>query len=176
MDYDTKGTDDDRRRYLVIMDYTVAGDALTPGPKKRVLFVCIGNSCRSQMAEGFARTYGEDCMVAASAGVAPASRVASATARAMQEKNIDLSEQFPKSLPYLERAEFDIVVNMTGSFLPPRFGNAKLVDWDVADPVAMEYVDHCVVRDEIERRVMGLIMELRRAPAAKYRGLGTAQY
>ena len=122
--------------------------------KKRVLFVCIGNSCRSQMAEGFARTYGEDCMIAASAGVAPAYAIAADTARAMAEKNIDLREQFPKHVRMLARAESDVVVNMGGSLPPPLFGKAKAVDWDVPDPVTLGYDDHCLV--------MALVQELRR--------------
>lgn len=148
---------------------------MTPSPKKRVLFVCIGNSCRSQMAEGFARTYGDDCLIAASAGVSPAHSIASDTERAMTAKHIDLSGQFPKALRYLERAEFDIVVNMTGSFLPSKFGDAKLIDWDVPDPILMDYDDHCAVRDSIERRVMGLIIELRRPPEPKFRGQGSGR-
>jgi len=143
--------------------------------KTRVLFVCIGNSCRSQMAEGFARTYGADCLVAASAGVAPASIVAPDTMQAMAEKNIDLSDHFPKSLRYLERAEFDLVVNMSGMFLRPKFGEAKLVEWVVADPVELDYDEHCLVRDDIERRVMALVQELRRGPDPKPRGLGVAR-
>src|SRR5947209_2471045 len=91
---------------------------MTPAPKKRVLFVCIGNACRSQMAEGFARTYGSDALVAASAGVAPAGAVARDTVRAMLEKNIDLREHFPKSIQHLDRARFDLVVNMSESYLP----------------------------------------------------------
>jgi protein-tyrosine-phosphatase len=127
------------------------------------------------MAEGFARTYGDDCLVAGSAGVAPAHSIASATQRAMAEKNIDLGGQFPKGLRYLDRAEFDIVVNMTGSFLPPKFGEAKVLDWDVPDPVMMDYEEHCAVRDAIERRVMTLILELRRPPQPKFRGQGSGR-
>ncbi|MBS1859022.1 MAG: hypothetical protein JST11_26855, partial [Acidobacteria bacterium] len=56
-----------------------------------------------------------------------------------------------------------------------RFGAAKVVDWDVADPVGMDYEDHCAVRDEIERRVMGLIMELRREQGPKFRGQGSGR-
>ena len=128
------------------------------------------------MAEGFARTYGEDCMIAASAGVAPAYAIAADTARAMAEKNIDLKEQFPKHVRMLARAEFDVVVNMSGSFLPPLFGKAKSVDWDVPDPVMMDYEDHCAVRDEIERRVVGLIQELRRDGRPRFRGQGSGRF
>ena len=76
---------------------------MTPAAKKRVLFVCIGNACRSQMAEGFARTYGDDVLIAASAGVAPAVKIPSDTIRAMEEKNIDIRDQFPKALRHLGR-------------------------------------------------------------------------
>jgi arsenate reductase (thioredoxin) len=142
---------------------------------KRVLFVCIGNSCRSQMAEAFARTYGSDVIIAASAGVAPAGSVARDTMRAMAEKNISLSEQFPKGLRDLGRAGFDYVINMSGVFLPNIFGDAKVVDWEIPDPIAMEYDEHRAVRDAIERRVMGLILELRRPPAPKLRGQGSGR-
>lgn len=131
--------------------------------RKRVLFVCIGNSCRSQMAEAFARTYGSDVILPASAGLFPASRIASDTVRAMDAKNIDIREQFPKGLNLLGRATFDIVVNLTGSFLHHDYHSATSIDWDVPDPVAMEYSLHCDVRDNIERRVMNLIIDLRRA-------------
>ena len=130
-------------------------------PKKRVLFVCIGNSCRSQMAEGFARTYGADVMIAGSAGLAPAFIVAPDTVRAMDEKNIDLRHQFPKSLKQLARAQFDLVVNMSGYNLPPDV-EAPVREWDVPDPVSESYENHCKIRDDIESRVMALILELRR--------------
>ncbi len=135
---------------------------MTPSPKLRVLFICIGNSCRSQMAEGFARTYGADVLIAASAGLAPAYLVAPDTVRAMDEKNIDLRDHFPKSLKQLGRAQFDLYVNMSGYDLPPEV-DIPVRRWDVADPVSEDYETHCKIRDEIETRVMGLILELRRA-------------
>ena len=131
------------------------------GPFKRVLFVCIGNSCRSQMAEGFARSYGHDVMIPASAGVSPASDVAPDTLRAMHEKAIDLRDHFPKSLRHLGRAEFDIVINMSGFDLPDRIGG-EIRAWDVPDPVYLKYNEHCEVRDAIEKLVMALVLELRR--------------
>jgi arsenate reductase len=147
---------------------------VTPEPKKRVLFVCIGNACRSQMAEAFAIAYGSDVILAGSAGLSPASAVHPVTARAMLEKNIDLRDHFPKALRHLGRAQFDLIINMSGSFLPgPPPGN--IVDWDIDDPVYMDYEDHCVIRDEIERRVMGLILELRRGPQPRFRGQGSGR-
>ena len=133
-----------------------------PGPpaKKRVLFVCFGNACRSQMAEGFARQYGSDVLVAASAGLSPALDVAPDTLRAMKEKNIDLRDHFPKSIKQLGRAKFDVAVNMSGAFLPDGVAT-RLEEWDVPDPVFMKYREHCGVRDAIERLVMKLILDLR---------------
>ncbi|MGA2736498.1 MAG: hypothetical protein ABSG65_03505 [Bryobacteraceae bacterium] len=134
---------------------------MTPSSKTRVLFICIGNSCRSQMAEGFARTYGSDVMIPASAGLAPAYMVAPDTVRAMDEKNIDLRDQFPKSIKQLGRAQFDLFINMSGYDLPSEIETPVRV-WDVPDPIAEDYDTHCKIRDEIEGRVMGLILELRR--------------
>jgi arsenate reductase (thioredoxin) len=127
---------------------------------KRVLFVCIGNACRSQMAEAFARHYGRDVMVPASAGLSPAMRVASDTIKAMDAKGIDLRDQFPKTIRHLGRAQFDLVINMSGMELPPIPG-AQSREWDIPDPIFFRYDDHCHVRDEIERMVMTLILELR---------------
>lgn len=132
-----------------------------PHSKTRVLFVCIGNSCRSQMAEAFARQYGSDVLIAASAGLAPAFSVASDTMQVMAEKNLDLRDHFPKGIRQLGRSQFDLVVNMSGVPIPSDLGT-RTIEWDVADPVQMEYEEHCEVRDVIEHLVMNLIMELRR--------------
>jgi arsenate reductase len=148
---------------------------MSAAEKKRVLFVCIGNSCRSQMAEGFARVYGSDIIIPASAGMAPASLVASDTLRCMAEKHIDIREHFPKGLRDLGRADFDLVINMSGGYLPPVFGSARMMEWDVPDPIAMDYDEHCEVRNAIERRVMGLIVELRRPPEPRLRGQGSGR-
>jgi arsenate reductase (thioredoxin) len=127
---------------------------------KRVLFVCIGNACRSQMAEAFARTYGSDVIAPASAGLSPAPRIAPDTIRAMQEKNIELGQAFPKSIRQLGRTEFDLSVNLSGVDLPVKLAQ-ETIDWEVADPVLLPYRRHCEVRDRIERLVMELIIELR---------------
>jgi arsenate reductase (thioredoxin) len=131
--------------------------------KKKILFVCIGNSCRSQMAEGFARAYGSDVLVAASAGLMPAAKVASDTARAMLEKNISLRDHFPKHIRQLGRARFDLIVNMSGEDLETIPGDS-VISWDVTDPIRETYDRHCDIRDEIERLVMNLVLNLRRVP------------
>jgi len=146
-------------------------------PVKRVLFVCIGNACRSQMAEGFARTYGSDVMIAASAGLAPAMAVARNTTRAMAEKDIDLRAHFPKSVRHLGRARFDLVINMSGSEIPEELlSGATVIDWDVDDPVFLKYEDHCKVRDQIEALVVKLVLSLRTAPKEpRFRGQGSGR-
>ena len=128
---------------------------------KRILFVCVGNSCRSQMAEAFARAYGGDVMVAASAGLAPALMVAFDTQRAMKEKNLSLEDHFPKSLQQLNTVRFDMIVNMSGAELPDTV-KAPVRVWKIRDPIGTKYDVHCEIRDEIEKLVMDLILELRR--------------
>ena len=127
----------------------------------RVLFVCVGNACRSQMAEAFARSYGSDVMEAASAGLSPAMAVPADTIRAMDEKNIDIRAQFPKSLIHLTSQRFDLIVNMSGRPLP-EVGTPVRV-WKVPDPIFVDYPTHCEIRDQVESLVMGLILEFRRA-------------
>jgi protein-tyrosine-phosphatase len=126
------------------------------------------------MAEGFARAYGDDVLVAASAGLSPALAVAPDTIRAMEEKNIDIRDHFPKGLRHLGRAGFDLAVNMSGMFIPETIAE-RTVDWEVADPVFMEYSEHCAIRDDIEQRVMKLVLELRRAPRTQFRGQGSGR-
>jgi arsenate reductase len=128
--------------------------------RKRVLFVCIGNSCRSQMAEAFARTYGADVMIPASAGLAPATGIAPDTVRAMLERNIDIRDHFPKTIRQLGRARFDLTVNMSGAELSPDAGE-RIIGWNIPDPVCEPYKRHCEIRDQIEREVMNLVLGLR---------------
>ena len=133
---------------------------MSPGPK-RVLFVCFGNACRSQMAEAFARTYGSDVIIPASAGMHPAARLGLDTVRAMDEKNIDIRDHFPKAIRHLGRAQFDLVINMSGQPLPESLG-PNVLAWDVPDPILVGYEEHCQIRDQIERMVMQLVVDLRR--------------
>ena len=140
---------------------------------RRVLFVCVGNACRSQMAEAFARAYGSDVMIPASAGLAPANQVMPDTIRAMREKSLDVRDHFPKDLRHMSRLHFDLVVNLSGRPLPD--GDAPIREWKVPDPVAMSYEAHCAVRDQIEKLVMDLILETRRDIKPNLRGQGSGR-
>lgn len=132
-----------------------------PQQKKKVLFLCIGNSCRSQMAEGFARHYGGDVMEPASAGLAPAPIVQELTKKVMQAKNVNIDDQYAKHLGSLDVHGFDLIVNMSGTKLPTRVPIA-VRDWNVEDPIGREEDVYIAVRDQIEMLVMRLILELRR--------------
>jgi arsenate reductase len=138
-----------------------------PGPstpiqrtKKRVLFVCIGNSCRSQMAEGFARAYGGDVMLAASAGLSPAVIVQPLTKQVLAERNVRIDDQFPKGMEILTREQFDVIINMSGQKLPVAPG-IKVRDWLVLDPIGQTEAVYQGVAEQIEGLVMRLILELR---------------
>lgn len=127
---------------------------------RSVLFLCIGNSCRSQMAEGFARSYGSDVIVPLSAGLAPASIVQPLTYKVMLEKNISLDGQFPKDLASINLGDVDLLINMSGRKLPTR-DTLSVEDWPVEDPIAKSEKTYLEVRDQIELRVMRLILQLR---------------
>jgi len=125
-----------------------------------VLVLCTGNSCRSQMAEGFARAYGADILAASSAGLSPASIVQPLTAQVMAERNVHIEGQFPKGMEIITTSQFDVVVNMSGEPLPPIPG-AKIREWPVRDPIGQPEDTYRAVAHQIEGLVMRLILELR---------------
>jgi arsenate reductase len=134
--------------------------------KHRVLFVCLGNACRSQMAEGFARTYGADVVEAHSAGISPALSVPTVTREVMGDRNIDITEQAPKGIYEVDLTKFDLVINMSGYPFPEPM-NGRLREWSVPDPVGESKKYHEQVAQLVERLVVQLLMELRvRAPLA----------
>jgi arsenate reductase len=127
--------------------------------KKRVLFVCIGNSCRSQMAEGFAKKFGAEWIAAQSAGLSPASIVQTETHQTMLARGVVLDGQFPKGIELYTREPFDLIVNMSGHPLPRMQG--PVVDWPVRDPIGLSDEVYETVAEQIEQRVMRLIAEMR---------------
>ncbi len=138
-------------------DCRAAGDEV-----RKVLFLCVGNSCRSQMAEGFARKYGSDVMEAASAGLSPAPIIQTLTRKVMEEKNIRLDDHFAKSLDAVNLPSFDLIVNMSGMKLPRKMP-IEVREWKVEDPIGKAEEVYMAVRDQIEMAVMRLILEFRRA-------------
>ena len=131
--------------------------------KKSILFVCIGNSCRSQMAEAFARAYGSDVLTARSAGLAPAAIIQPLTRKVLSEKNIACEGQFPKGLESVAADSFDVMVNISGEPLPARPAAHRSIEWHVRDPIGQSENLYRTVAAEIEALVMRLILELRGA-------------
>jgi arsenate reductase (thioredoxin) len=129
--------------------------------KKRVLFVCIGNSCRSQMAEAFARAYGSDIMWARSAGVSPALIIQPLTKQVLGERNLGVEDHFPKGIEIVRDEPFDLVVNMSG--FPLSVPSPRVVEWDVPDPIGQDEAIYREVAALVESLVMRLILELRTA-------------
>jgi arsenate reductase len=139
-------------------------DGRYTGRVKKVLFLCIGNTCRRQMAEGFARKYGSDVMQPASAGLSPASIVQPLTKKVMEAKNINIDAQSPKNLNSVPLRSFDLIVNMSGMPLPTRVP-MPVREWPIEDPIGRSEEIYEAVRDQIEMQVMMLILELRRDAA-----------
>ena len=116
------------------------------------------------MAEGFARRYGSDVMEPLSAGLAPAAIVQPLTKKVMEEKNIKIDDQYPKSLSELDLTAVDLIINMSGTNLPaPARVPIEIREWKIEDPISKSEEVYLTVRDQIEMRVMRLILEFRRA-------------
>jgi arsenate reductase (thioredoxin) len=113
------------------------------------------------MAEGFARKYGSDVLEPSSAGFAPANIVQPLTKKVMEAKNINIDGQFPKDLDQVGVAQFDLIVNMSGSKLPDRI-SVEVREWNVQDPIGQSEDTYVQVRDQLENQVMRLILDLRR--------------
>jgi protein-tyrosine-phosphatase len=127
------------------------------------LFVCIENSCRSQMAEGFARALGGDRVAAFSGGSRPSGQVNPRAVRAMAEKGIDLTQQQSKGLDDLPTGiTWDYVVTMGCGDACPWLPARHRLDWDLPDPKTLDDDGFRHVRDRIERLVHGLVDETTR--------------
>lgn len=122
--------------------------------KLRLLFVCVENSNRSQMAEAFARHYGAD---ACSAGSNPSGTVNATAIKAMAEKGIDISQNDSKGLDEIPPGTWDWVVTMGCGDACPHVPARNHDDWQLADPKTLPYEGFKEVRDEIERRVKALL-------------------
>jgi protein-tyrosine-phosphatase len=132
-----------------------------------LLFVCLENSNRSQMAEGFARALGVGRVAAFSAGSSPSGRVNSRAIGFMKEKGIDLSGQRPKGLDALPRVRWDYIVTMGCGDACPTLPADHRVDWDLPDPKQLDDDGFRAVRDRIEGLVRELIISATGAASAR---------
>ena len=127
--------------------------------KKRVLFVCVENANRSQMAEAFAHIHGGDAVEAFSAGSRPSGVINPKAIRFMAELGYDLTRHDSKSLDQID-GEFDAVITMGCGDNCPWIPAKRREDWGLPDPKHMEDPEYRVVRDEISARVKALLNSL----------------
>jgi arsenate reductase len=128
--------------------------------KKTVAFVCIGNSCRSQMAEGFAKAYGDDILEVYSAGTAPSGEVNPNAVKVMSEKGIDISQQYSKTMGEIP-GKIDILITMGCGVVCPFLPNQHQEDWGLDDPVGQPVEMFRKTRDIIEEKVKELIQRVK---------------
>ena len=124
-----------------------------------MLFVCIGNICRSPMAEAYAKKYGSDVIEASSAGVSAALNTHGLTRSVLKEKNVDLGDHLPTKFRNVNLSRYDLIVNMSGQPL----GNVgvRVETWNVKDPMGGDETDFRRASDDIEMKVMNLILRIR---------------
>ena len=128
-----------------------------------VLFVCVHNAGRSQMAAGFLRHHGGDRVVVRSAGSAPADTINPAAVEAMAEVGVDITAEVPTKLLTEDVAASDVVITMGCGDACPIFPGKRYEDWALEDPAGKGVDAVRPIRDEIEARVKELLAEI--APA-----------
>ena len=128
---------------------------------KKVLFVCVENAGRSQMAEAFANLYGKGKLVASSAGIMLADRVNPTVVDVMREKGIDISMNKPKLLTTKMAEEADKIITMGCSVekICPAPLLKNVIDWALEDPKDKPIEEVRKIRDEIEEKVLRLVAE-----------------
>ncbi|MFH2067976.1 MAG: arsenate reductase ArsC [Candidatus Omnitrophota bacterium] len=124
---------------------------------KKVLFVCVENSCRSQMAEGFARNLGEGIIEAYSAGSRPSGKINPEAIRVMRELGIDISSQESKGFDRLPVKEFDYVITLGCKDACPFVPSKQHIDWNIEDPKDKDTEFFRKVRDDIAEKIKELI-------------------
>ncbi|MEV6845188.1 arsenate reductase ArsC [Actinoplanes sp. NPDC051411] len=133
--------------------------------KPRVLFVCVHNAGRSQMAAGWLRHLAGDAVEVRSAGSAPADTVNPAAVEAMREVGIDIADQKPKILQYEVAQDSDVIITMGYGDACPVFPGKRYEDWKLDDPAGQGVEALRPIRDEIKGRIEALLADL--IPASK---------
>ena len=129
--------------------------------KPSVLFVCVHNAGRSQMAAGWLRHLAGDSVEVRSAGSEPADRINPVAVQAMREVGIDITAQTPRKLDYATVEASDVLVSMGCGDACPVFPGKRYLDWDLDDPAGQGIDAVRRIRDDIKGRVEQLVAELR---------------
>jgi protein-tyrosine-phosphatase len=139
-----------------------AGGKLTMTEKKHLLFVCVENSCRSQMAEAFALSCAGDMIEVYSAGSRPSRQVNPGAIAVMREIGYDLKLHHSKSFNDIPQGKYDYIITMGCGdecpFIPAEYHE----EWDIPDPKDMPIEEFRKVRDLIERRVEELVVKIKK--------------
>jgi len=130
------------------------------GHRPEILFVCVHNAGRSQMAAGLVRLRAGDGILVRSAGSAPADEINPVVVEAMAEVGVDMSGESPKSVTDDAVRAADVVITMGCGDACPIYPGKRYEDWNVSDPAGLDLAAVRVIRDEIDRRVQGLVREL----------------
>jgi arsenate reductase len=143
-----------------MMEMAQIGREVAMSNTPTVLFVCVHNAGRSQMAAGYLRALGGDAVEVFSAGSAPGGAVNPVAVEAMAEEGIDISAAIPTMLTTDSIREADVVITMGCGDACPVFPGKRYEDWALADPAGQGIDSVRVIRDEIRERVVTLLREL----------------
>tara|TARA_Y100001970_G_scaffold277608_1_gene382071 strand:- start:6191 stop:6574 length:384 start_codon:yes stop_codon:yes gene_type:complete len=124
---------------------------------KKVVFLCIENSCRSQIAEAFAIIYGKKRITAFSAGSKPSGTIHPKAIKLMDEVGYDLSSHKSTSISEIPDIQIDYVISMGCGDSCPSIRANKLIEWDIPDPKDLDDTHFRAVRDKIKKEVLSLI-------------------
>lgn len=125
--------------------------------KYKILFVCIENSCRSQIAEALAFIYGKDIIEPYSAGSNPLGQVNPKAIASMQRMNYDMKNHYSKSLDEIPDIEYHFAITMGCGDVCPNTKAHKRMDWAITDPKAMNPQKFDEIRDLIKEKILHLI-------------------
>jgi len=125
-----------------------------------VLFVCVHNAGRSQMAAALLDHHGQGRVHVRSAGSAPADEINTAVVAALDEIGLDVTKEFPKPLTDEVARAADVIVTMGCGDACPVYPGKRYLDWELPDPAGRPVEEVRPIRDEIDRRVRGLLAEL----------------
>jgi arsenate reductase len=140
------------------------GDEKSAAPRRRVIFICVGNSCRSQFAEAFARKIAPDVIDPSSAGLSPFGSIVEPTISVGAEFGLSFDGQYSKGFRPEDLARADLIVNMTGIDSSGLFQTTRpVVTWDVDDPFGEDRDVYRRIAAQIEAQVLLLAAEIRRA-------------